>query len=84
MVFTIITEVLEKFTNDTVNGLIDNKETQLINWNEHSKFKGVFLKHLITSVETDGNLSCHLVKVNPGCILDSHIHNGKNRITPSH
>ncbi len=45
-----------------------------VQWNNHPKFKGVYLKHLIKGDETDGQLSCHMVKVDPGCVLESHIH----------
>lgn len=40
----------------------------------HKKFTGVALKHLITGKETGGCLSCHLVKVDSGCCLESHTH----------
>jgi quercetin dioxygenase-like cupin family protein len=45
-----------------------------IAWNEHPKFPGVFLKHLIKGVDTDGRLSCHLVKINPHAVLAEHMH----------
>lgn len=48
-----------------------------LKWNPHPTFKGVYLKHLITGNETDGKLSCHIVKIEPNCILDTHIHDGK-------
>lgn len=45
-------------------------------WYAHAKFKGVFLKNIIVGNQTDGKFSAHLVKVEPGCILDEHIHPG--------
>jgi mannose-6-phosphate isomerase-like protein (cupin superfamily) len=45
-----------------------------IQWNEHPKFKGVFLKHLIKGVDTSGLLSCHLVQIGPNAVLEEHIH----------
>lgn len=45
-----------------------------IRWNPHPKFKGVSLKHLITGKDTNGKLSCHMVRVEPGCELESHVH----------
>ena len=39
--------------------------------------KGVFLKHLIKGVDTEGKLSCHLVKIDPNCVLEEHIHEGQ-------
>jgi len=40
----------------------------------HKKFTGVALKHLVTGKETEGHLSCHLIKVDPHCCLESHTH----------
>ena len=45
-----------------------------IPWNQHPKFKGVYLKHLIKGADTDGKLSCHMVKIDPDAILEEHIH----------
>lgn len=45
-----------------------------IPWNQHPKFKGVYLKHLIKGADTDGKLSCHMVKIDPNAILEEHIH----------
>lgn len=46
-----------------------------IQWSEHSNFKGVELKHIVTSKDTDGMFSYHLVKIAPNCAIDEHIHN---------
>jgi quercetin dioxygenase-like cupin family protein len=43
-------------------------------WNPHPSFKGVHLMHIITGEDTDGRLSLHLVKVEPGCSLEEHRH----------
>ncbi len=43
-------------------------------WNPHPKFKGVALQHLLTGADTAGMFSCHLVRVEPGCALDPHLH----------
>ena len=51
-----------------------------ITWNEHAAFKGVFLKHLIKGECTDNQLSCHLVKINPGCEIGIHNHAGKTEL----
>lgn len=45
-----------------------------IQWNKHPNFKGVSLKHLIKGGDTGGNLSCHLVKIDPFCSLEEHMH----------
>jgi quercetin dioxygenase-like cupin family protein len=46
-------------------------------WNAHPSFKGVYLKHLVKGEDTDGKFSCHLVKVDAGCQIGLHIHEGK-------
>jgi quercetin dioxygenase-like cupin family protein len=45
-------------------------------WNSHPKFKGVYLKHLILGGETNNQLSCSIVKIEPNCMLDTHLHDG--------
>lgn len=50
------------------------EEARSVAWAPHPTFKGVHLKHLITGAETDGRLSLHLVKVEPGCALAKHQH----------
>lgn len=46
-------------------------------WNAHPTFKGVYLKHLVKGEDTAGKFSCHLVKVEAGCQIGLHIHEGK-------
>jgi quercetin dioxygenase-like cupin family protein len=46
-------------------------------WHPHPAFKGVSMKHLIAGAETGGLMSCHIVKVDPGCELEMHAHEGK-------
>ena len=46
-------------------------------WHEHATFPGVALKHLITAKNTGGKFSSHLVRVNSGCEIGKHIHEGK-------
>ncbi|MDR2734898.1 MAG: cupin [Spirochaetota bacterium] len=45
-----------------------------IEYAPHKKFKGVYLKHLVTGAMTDNRISCHLVKVDPFCVLEAHTH----------
>lgn len=49
-------------------------------WNPHPKFKGVYLKNLISGEDTDRRLSCHIVKIEPFCTLDMHAHDGQIEI----
>jgi quercetin dioxygenase-like cupin family protein len=46
-------------------------------WNNHPKFMGVALKHLLTAADTDGKFSSHIVRVQAGCEIGEHIHPGK-------
>ncbi len=50
------------------------EEVEKMPWIPHPKFKGAFLKHLVKGIDNDGHASCHLVRVDPGCQLDDHIH----------
>jgi quercetin dioxygenase-like cupin family protein len=55
-------------------------EIEKLEWNEHPTFKGVSLKHLIKGESTNNQLSCHLVKVEPGCEIGLHNHVGKTEL----
>lgn len=46
-------------------------------WIAHPAFAGVQLKHLVRGLDTGGRLSCHLVRVEPGKSLLSHVHDGQ-------
>jgi quercetin dioxygenase-like cupin family protein len=46
-------------------------------WNPHPAFPGVALKLLCAGAHTGGALSCHLVRVDPGCALAEHAHPGR-------
>ena len=48
-----------------------------IGWNPHPTFKGVSMKHVVKGADTDGRLSCHLVRIEPGCEIGDHVHEGK-------
>jgi quercetin dioxygenase-like cupin family protein len=43
-------------------------------WNAHPAFAGVSLKHLVTSADTDGRFSAHLVRLDPGAEIGDHTH----------
>ncbi|MDR1724362.1 MAG: cupin domain-containing protein [Tannerella sp.] len=49
-------------------------------WNPHPSFKGVALKHLLLGKDSENQVSCHIVRIEPGCMLDTHIHDGKAEI----
>lgn len=43
-------------------------------WCKHPTFEGVELKHIITSTQTDGQFSYHLVRIAPNMKIGSHVH----------
>lgn len=43
-------------------------------WSKHPTFDGVALKHLITSEQTGGQFSYHLVRIDPNKKIGGHIH----------
>lgn len=49
-------------------------------WTPHPKFSGVRMKTLVGTVETGGEFSCHLVRIDPGCTLDDHVHEEQNEL----
>lgn len=69
--------LLELFLNGNLFLQNNIKSVDTFEWNKHPQFKGVFLKHLVTGVDTNNKFSCHLVKVEAGCCLDEHAHSDK-------
>lgn len=59
-----------KFENGKITTLEKTIESETIAWNNHPTFAGVSLKHLIKGQDTNNQLSCHLVRVEPHCIHD--------------
>ncbi len=45
-----------------------------IGWSKHPTFEGVELKHIVTSKQTNGQFSYHLVRVAPNKKIGNHIH----------
>ena len=71
---------LSKMLTGTVFSTNEAKAVADLPWNAHASFKGVFLKHLIVGKDTDDKLSYHIVKIEPDCVLDTHLHDGKTEI----
>jgi len=67
-------ELFEAFNQGQfmIPGQKRNFET--VPWNKHPAFDGVELKHLITSSETNGEFSYHLVRIAPNKSILNHIH----------
>ena len=67
-------ELFEKFNGGSLRlpeGKIDFNK---ISWNKHPIFEGVELKHIITSKDTGGDFSYHLVRIAPDKSILDHIH----------
>ena len=43
-------------------------------WSKHPAFEGVELKHIVTSGQTDGQFSYHLVRIAPNKKIGNHVH----------
>jgi quercetin dioxygenase-like cupin family protein len=75
---------MDQFNENISQGnlfLINGEENNKIKpWYSHPKFKGVSMKDLITSSQTEGRFSAHLVKVGPGDTLEEHKHDGKTEL----
>lgn len=56
-----------KLTNKTV-------EFADIPWSKHPVFEDVELKHIVTSKDTDGKFSYHLVRIAPNKSIENHTH----------
>ena len=71
---------LEKVLSGNVNFADRQTTIDDLVWNAHPTYQGVYLKHLILGNNTGNQLSYHIVKIEPNCILDTHLHDGKIEI----
>ena len=56
----------------------DRREAiEQMQWVPHPKFDGAFMKHLVRKADNDNHASVHLVKIEPGRMLEDHIHEGE-------
>ncbi len=55
---------------------LPNKEVLFsdLKWNAHPTFEGVELKHILTSKDTNGEFSYHLVRIAPNKSIGLHVH----------
>ena len=67
-------EVFESFNNGQLR--LPGKTISFadIAWSKHPVFEGVELKHIITSKDTNGEYSYHLVRIAPNKSILDHIH----------
>lgn len=72
---TTLNDIVKKIDEGKIVYLGKEIDAKELNWNAHPTFsKGVSLKHLVKGEDTDGQFSCHLVKVDAGCEVSEHVH----------
>ncbi len=64
----------EKFNSGILEKYDDTTSFDSLKWHCHPTFEGVELKHIVTSKDTDGQFSYHLVKIAPDKKIGDHIH----------
>lgn len=67
-------QVFKAFDNGSLRLPQGEKSFSEIPWSKHSTFEGVELKHILTSKDTDGQFSFHLVRIAPNKSIKTHIH----------
>jgi quercetin dioxygenase-like cupin family protein len=67
-------ELFEQFNTGSLRMPEGDVSFNEIGWNKHPTFEGVELKHIITSKDTDGQFSYHLVRIAPNKSIKNHIH----------
>lgn len=69
-------KIFKTFNSGAVTANGKTSDVSGLSWNEHASFKGVSLKHLVTGKDTEGKLSCHIVRILAGHEIGDHIHVG--------
>ena len=66
--------VFESFNEGTMK--LPDKDVNFMDipWTNHPTFEGVELKHIVTSKDTNGQFSYHLVRIAPNKSIKNHIH----------
>ncbi|WP_028315061.1 cupin domain-containing protein [Desulfatibacillum aliphaticivorans] len=70
-------EITDSLTNGAITYIDKEEAAGDIPWNQHPIFQGVYLKHLVKGADTQGKLSCHIVKLDPEAVLEEHVHEGQ-------
>ena len=70
-------KLFENFASGVIAHLKKDEDACEIEWSPHPTFPGVYLKHLVRGNDTNGKLSCHLVKIGSGHSIGEHLHEGK-------
>jgi len=66
------------FTHTLMSGISHlaghEKSIPSLCWNQHPKFEGIAMKNIIAGEETNGQISVHLVRIEPGAAIGGHVH----------
>lgn len=66
--------LFERFDSGRFVSPYAEKDFSALKWNDHPVFEGVALKHLLTSHDTGGEFSYHLVRIAPNKSIGTHTH----------
>ena len=67
-------QLFENFNNGQLRLPNSEKSFKDILWSKHPTFEGVEIKHILTSKNTEGLFSYHLVRIAPNKSIKNHIH----------
>ena len=68
------TDLFEKFGAGKLSLPTTVIDFDSLPWNKHPVFEGVELKNIITSAQTNGEFSFHLVRIAPNKKIGLHVH----------
>lgn len=66
--------IFEQFEHGSLTVEQHQQNLSSLPWIEHKEFAGVFLKNIVSTQQTQGLLSCHLVRINPHGKIGLHAH----------
>ena len=64
----------EKFNKGRLVVPYYRKEFEEIPWSKHPTYEGVELKHIVTSKDTAGQFSYHIIRIAPNKSIRNHVH----------
>ena len=67
-------DLFQQFENGVLVTAAQKTNMSLCAWNMHKDFAGVSIKNVVTTAQTDGLFTCHLVRIDPHCKIGLHTH----------
>ena len=67
-------ELFNKFSAGKLSLPATNIDFDSLPWNKHPVFEGVEIKNIVTSAQTNGEFSFHLVRIAPNKKIGLHVH----------